>query len=82
MKKKDSSRIANGEETWQCNNTKEVAGGKIIQCLEENPHCNNFFYYGSTIFCKKTLQNKLNQTNSVMRDPSIITQLKKNVESF
>lgn len=82
MKKVKSVGKANSEETWQCNKKKEIVGGKIIQCMEENPLCNNFFYFGSAIFCKKTVKNEPIQTNGVKHVPPIINMLKKERESF
>lgn len=82
MKKEKSAGKANSEETWQCNKTKEVVGGKIIQCFEENPLCNNFFYFGSAIFCKKSMQNELTHPNGEKHVPPIFNILKIKRECF
>lgn len=48
--KKDSVNV---EPTCQ---VKEVISGKLVQCLEKNPTCDNSFYFGTALFCKKPIQ--------------------------
>lgn len=61
---------------------KEVISGKLVQCLEKNPSCNNSFYFGTAIFCKKPIQQELKQNSPPQSVSPSITILKKDSGSF
>ncbi len=74
--KKDSIKT---EPTCQ---VKEVISGKVVQCLEKNPTCDNSFYFGTALFCKKPIQQTLNENkNTQPTSPPFIT-FKKNSGNF
>ena len=61
---------------------KEIISGKLVQCLEKNPSCNNSFYFGTAIFCKKPIQQELKQNSPPQSVSPLITILKKDIGSF
>lgn len=45
---------------------KEVITGKVVQCLEKNPTCDNSFHFGNVLFCKKPIQQKLVENKNAL----------------
>ncbi|MFA6980752.1 MAG: hypothetical protein WC209_15630 [Ignavibacteriaceae bacterium] len=61
---------------------KEVISGKLVQCLEKNPSCNNSFYFGTAIFCKKPIQQELKQNSPAQSVSPTFTIFNNDPESF
>ncbi|MFA6597287.1 MAG: hypothetical protein WCS69_06160 [Ignavibacteriaceae bacterium] len=54
---------------------KEVANGKIYQCLVENPTCTHYFHFGSVMFCKHPLRNQFTPKNVEKPSASMFAKL-------
>lgn len=60
--------------------TKEVIGGKIEQCLVENPACNHFIHFGAATFCNHPLRNQITKDNPEKTVSQLPTQIKNDFE--